>query len=85
MATVNDSKEYMFVYSEMQIEADKKICKTVGATFACGTVSVNSEVKQFSKMIDPSYLSEMTALYPDTKIVGQGILSNMSYTAVTTI
>lgn len=80
MAIVDE--EVLFVYSEMQIEEEKKINKVIGKTFSCGEVSAGASKKQYSKIIKPSDLNQMSGLYPDVKIIAQGKLSTMVYTEV---
>lgn len=80
--TSTGDKEVIFVYSEMQIEEEKKINKKVRRGFTCGEVAIGSQRKQFSKIILPNQLSHMTSLYPDTKIIYQGKLKEVSYVPI---
>lgn len=77
-----EEQEMMFVYSEMQIDEEKKICKKIGKIFECGSVAMGHSNQQFTKIISKDELSPMCAQYPDTVVVTQGKLSNMKYTDV---
>lgn len=77
-----EEQDMLFVYSEMQIDEEKKICKKIGKIFECGTVAIGHANQQFTKIISQDELSAMCAQYPDTVIVVQGKLSNMKYTDV---
>lgn len=77
-----EEQDVIFVYSEMQIDEEKKICKKIGKIFECGTVAIGHSNKQFTKVIYQNELTAMCAQYPDTVIVTQGKLSNMKYTDV---
>lgn len=72
----------LFVYSEMQIESDKRINKYINRNFKCGEVSTGASLKQYSKIINESDLEGMMQVYPDTKIVYKGKLSETSYTNI---
>jgi len=74
----------LFVYSDMQINRDKEINKSINREFVCGVVSIGSTPKQYSKIIDESMLSGMVQMYPDTKIIHKGKLSETSYTEIST-
>lgn len=77
-----EEKDVIFVYSEMQIDEEKKICKKIGKIFECGNVAMGHTNQQFTKIIYPEELSAMCAQYPDTVIVTQGKLSNIKYTDI---
>jgi hypothetical protein len=71
-----------FVYSDQQIKEDKQINNNIGRKFEPGNVSIGNTRAKYSKIILTSDLDKMTAMYPDTKIVTQGILGNIKYTAI---
>ena len=74
-----------FVFSEMQVAKEKEIAAKLGKTFQCGEVSIGASTKKYSKIIkDSTDLAQMLGLYPDTKIVAEGVLSKLNYTPVTT-
>ena len=77
-----EEQDMLFVYSEMQIDEEKKICKKIGKIFECGNVAIGHANQQFTKVIYQNELTAMCAQYPDTVIVTQGKLSNMKYTDV---
>lgn len=77
-----EEQDMLFVYSEMQIDEEKKICKKIGKIFECGTVAIGHSNQQYTKVIPLSDLDAMCAQYPDTIIVTQGKLSTMKYTEV---
>lgn len=76
---MSSNEEKLFVYSEMQIADDKRINGYINRNFKCGEVSTGASLKQFSKIIDESDLSGMMKMYPDTKIIYKGKLSDTSY------
>lgn len=73
----------LFVYSDIQVKTDKSINKKIGRDFKCGDVSIGSNRKKYSKIIEKSELQSMCSQYPDTKIVAEGKLSEMNYTEIT--
>ena len=73
----------VFVYSELQIDEEKEVCKKVGRIFACGSIAIGHTRDQYSKIINESELDAMSNRYPDTKIIFRGKLSNVKYTPVT--
>ena len=73
----------IFVYSEMQIDEEKAVCKKVGRIFSCGFVTVGHTRNQYSKIINEGDLDAMVSRYPDTKIITIGALSNTKYTPIT--
>ena len=75
--------DVLFVYSDMQVAADKIVERTHGKVFNCGTVYANASSLKFSKIITEDKLSQMVALYPDTKIVYKGKQSTATYNPVT--
>lgn len=77
---VNKDYEVIFMYSEIQDNEEKKIAKNIGKKFICGDVSIGSNIKKYSKIIKPDELKQFTGLYPDAKIIYQGLLSKTSYT-----
>jgi len=74
--------EVRFVYSQQQIAEDTSINARVGRTFVPGQVSVGNTRMQYSKIILRDELNKMTSVYPDTKVVAEGVLGNFKYTKV---
>lgn len=81
---MDNKSTVLFVYSEMQINKDKEINKKIGKEFVCGEVVVGNDRKQYSKIIQPTMLKAMTALYPDIKVVHEGSKSQTIFTAIRT-
>lgn len=74
-----------FVFSEMQVAKEKEINAKIGKVFQCGEVSTGASTKKYSKIIrDSTDLAQMLSLYPDTKIIADGVLNKMNYTEITT-
>lgn len=74
----------VFVYSEMQVDEEKSVCRKVGKIFTCGSVVNGHSRDQFSKIINESEIDAMSNQYPDTKIIVKGKLSAIKYTPVKT-
>ena len=71
-----------FVYSKQQIEEDKQINSKIGRKFDPGDVSIGNTRAKYSKIILVNDLDKMTSMYPDTKIVTQGIYGNIKFTPI---
>lgn len=72
----------IFVYSQQQINDDKRINERIGRKFDPGFVAIGNTRAKYSKIILNTDLDKMTATYPDTKIVTSGILGNIKYTNI---
>lgn len=44
-----EEQEMLFVYSEMQIDEEKKICKKIGKIYECGSVAMGHSNQQFTR------------------------------------
>lgn len=74
--------EVYFIYSKQQIEEDTEINARIGRKFVPGDVSVGNNRVKYSKILLVSDLDKMISVYPDTKIVAQGIYGNMKFTKI---
>lgn len=82
---MKSSDVVIFVYSDMQLSNDKNVVKSIGKTVVPGTVAVGSTREAFTKMIREDYLTQMVALYPDTKQILKCKYSDAVFTDVTQI
>lgn len=70
-----------FVYSEIKENMDIQLAKTIGKKFICGTVSQDSERKKYTGIVkNDNELSMYYRHYPDTKIVKEGYIKEITYT-----
>ena len=77
---MNKNENVAFIYSEIHEQNEKEIAKKIGKTFLCGDVSVGANTKKFSKLIKSSEINQFVSMYPDAKIIAEGVLSSMRYT-----
>ena len=71
-----------FVYSQQQVDEDKATAARIGRKFNPGNVSIGNTTVKYSKILLQADIDKMTSMYPDTKIVAQGILGNIKYTPI---
>ena len=79
MTQMIGDQDVIFVYSELQINAENSIAKVKGKKFICGKLYIGLYAKQYTKRILASNLAAMERQYPDTKIVAQGKLKTFKY------
>lgn len=72
----------IFVYSELQVKDEIQNAESRGSTFICGEVVIGGTKVKYSNLIREEELDAMIALYPDTKIVYKGPLSDVTYTRI---
>lgn len=76
----SNSNLVYFIYSEMQINEDRKVAQSIGRSFNIGDVYIGSTPKKYSKIVKERDFGAMLKQYPDSKIVTQGELEKIKYT-----
>ncbi len=76
----NENEEVYFVYSDEEYDARNKALERLNKKFYCGTVSIDSDIKQYTNIIKKSEIQKTRELYPDLTVVRVGTLANSTYT-----
>lgn len=74
----------IFTYSEIFINEQNEILRTMNKQFVCGEVYIGNLPKKYTKMIDESQYPTLKIKYPDTKIVSKADRFRVRYTIPTT-
>lgn len=80
MSMITDTDPVYFVYSEIQVDETNKVLSKLNKEFICGSISIGTNYKKFSKIIKQSELDAMIRYYPDVKIIAKGIKTKFKYT-----
>lgn len=80
MGVVDKNEEVYFIYSDEEYDARNKTLERLNLKFYCGTVSIDTDVVQYTNIIRKEDLKKTRELYPDLKVVHVGTLTNSTYT-----
>lgn len=80
MSVEDKNEEVYFIFSSEEYDARNKALERLNLKFYCGTVSVDSDIKQFTNIIHKDEIKKARELYPDLTVVYTGTLANSTYT-----
>lgn len=75
-----DNETKYFVFSDMEMKHRNKVLSKIGLKFYCGTIPVESKIERFTNIISKDKFGNMRQMFPDVKIVLEGIPSKLTYT-----